>query len=683
MDHATVKLLRQAAGYIKEGKQKAARKILVELLRDDPEVDQAWYMLSFTVPLVDRQIYALEQALRANPNNDKALSRLMKLQAGEKGTKEEAPPQIQKPVRSAQMPQEEQESVSGDDLLFQRLLGEDKPEEPLQVEPQPAEESHADEVVTDGAAEVVEEVEPEAKELKEEKYSKRVFGIRRGIFLLVILILIFISIGILGYSDQIKSFIAGGQNGGVGNQGDAAAGDGNGGSGAAAQTPEPTPTSGIDLPPVWTPTPTVLVEPTQSPDSPLVDLSSVLIDFDRLLAPNSATVGEFDEIKAQMSAIMDDVEFPSLNGYIVDDTKIQEVLAEYERQDDYRDLSDQAGLFLTALGLSDSAGMTDSLMQNMWVDPNGTLFFADTGNVLVTDFDTSMYQKSSYAQAVAQNYRNGQVSFADLGIFPMCSIVDQGCEIAYAVAKGEAAFFAEMWAEEYFSETAMEEFLAEPIDWFTVPSDGSPPPFMEASLSLPHMYGKALVDDIFELGRMDAIDDLYDDLPTTTEQLLHLEKYLAHEEAVEIDFVDVSESLGVSWQNVYNGSLGEWKTYLLMAHGADLDSQLDEETAQDAGAGWGGDYAQLFYRLSTEDFVAVVEWAWDSGTDAAQFTNVFSAHLQNQSGANPVTINEGAACFESNAQVDCIFSNDDNVVWIKAPDQSLISLILGEFGFAD
>jgi hypothetical protein len=687
MDQATVKLLRQAAVHIKEGSFKSARKILVEILRDNPEIDQAWYMLSFTVPVLDRQIYALEEALKVNPTNEKAMARLRKLQGGEeqqtedffsyKATRE---PAEDEPVSDASPAQETREEISGDDLLSQRLLGEEEPEEPLAFK-EPAESESFEE----GVPEELEETEgiTEKAELREDekKETKRVFGIRRGIFVLIMLIAIFISLGILGYKDQIRGLIAGFQDGGSGNQGEVAAGDGDDASGGIASTPEPTPTEGIDLPPVWTPTPTSPAAPTDEPDETQKDFSSVLIDFDRLLIPDEATKEEFDEIKAQLSAIMDDADLPATDGFIVEEEKILEVLTEFAHLYEYRDAAQQAGLLFTAIGLSDSGENTDSFMQNMWADPNGTLLFADTGNVLVADFDTSVYQKYSYAQSVVQNYRNDLNSYEDLGIYPMCSAIDQECEVAYAITKGEAAFFAEMWANEYFGETAAEEFDVEPVNWFTISPDPEPLPFMEASLSLPHGYGKSLIDAIFELGRLEALDDLYDDLPTTTEQLMHLEKYLAHEEAVEIDHVDVADGLGISWQRVFDGSLGEWKTYSLMAHGVDLDAQLSEDQSRVAAAGWGGDHAQVYYRLSTQDFVAVVEWAWDTNTDVIEFTNAYTSHLRNQNGARALAVLEETTCFETDGKVDCIFSNGSNVVWVQAPDAPTITLILNDFGF--
>jgi len=79
MDKKITNSLRQALDLIKSGKVKSARPILVEILKTNPDIEQAWYMLSFAVPNKERQIYALNQVLRINPGHEKARDRLAKL----------------------------------------------------------------------------------------------------------------------------------------------------------------------------------------------------------------------------------------------------------------------------------------------------------------------------------------------------------------------------------------------------------------------------------------------------------------------------------------------------------------------------------------------------------------------------------------------------------------------------
>lgn len=66
-------------GQIRAGKAEKARAALVDLLRKEPNNAQAWYLLSFTLDDPQRQEYAVLQALRINPEFEKARNRLLRL----------------------------------------------------------------------------------------------------------------------------------------------------------------------------------------------------------------------------------------------------------------------------------------------------------------------------------------------------------------------------------------------------------------------------------------------------------------------------------------------------------------------------------------------------------------------------------------------------------------------------
>jgi len=80
MVHNLADSFKKALGLIQSGKPDAARPILLEILRDDEAIEQAWFLLSYTLPPGEEQEYALNQALRINPDFDRARKRLEKLQ---------------------------------------------------------------------------------------------------------------------------------------------------------------------------------------------------------------------------------------------------------------------------------------------------------------------------------------------------------------------------------------------------------------------------------------------------------------------------------------------------------------------------------------------------------------------------------------------------------------------------
>ena len=67
----------------------AARPILLEILKKDENIEQAWFLLSYTLPPGEKQEYALNQALKINPEFDRARDRLEKLKVQEGGIQPE------------------------------------------------------------------------------------------------------------------------------------------------------------------------------------------------------------------------------------------------------------------------------------------------------------------------------------------------------------------------------------------------------------------------------------------------------------------------------------------------------------------------------------------------------------------------------------------------------------------
>lgn len=82
-------LLREAESYLAAQDVAAAQLVLEKILNRNPENPQAWYLASFAVSSHRNQVSALKQALRIDPNHEKAKIRLAKLEAKSKSTKEQ------------------------------------------------------------------------------------------------------------------------------------------------------------------------------------------------------------------------------------------------------------------------------------------------------------------------------------------------------------------------------------------------------------------------------------------------------------------------------------------------------------------------------------------------------------------------------------------------------------------
>jgi hypothetical protein len=114
-------------------------------------------------------------------------------------------------------------------------------------------------------------------------------------------------------------------------------------------------------------------------------------------------------------------------------------------------------------------------------------------------------------------------------------------------------------------------------------------------------------------GGFAAIDRAYAKPPSTTEQVLHPEKYAAGEAAAAIDLSKAATFLKASgWAEAYATTLGELGTALV------LESHFPREDLGAASAGWAGDALAVFTKDGQGPLVL---WAtaWDREADAAEF----------------------------------------------------------------
>lgn len=73
--------LQQAEKLLREGRKQAALPLLAEYLSGNPDSARAWWMLSYAVPDLKRQIDCLEKVLQLEPENKTAQARLEKIKA--------------------------------------------------------------------------------------------------------------------------------------------------------------------------------------------------------------------------------------------------------------------------------------------------------------------------------------------------------------------------------------------------------------------------------------------------------------------------------------------------------------------------------------------------------------------------------------------------------------------------
>jgi hypothetical protein len=112
------------------------------------------------------------------------------------------------------------------------------------------------------------------------------------------------------------------------------------------------------------------------------------------------------------------------------------------------------------------------------------------------------------------------------------------------------------------------------------------PHVMRTSLAAPYLYGTLFVHALRRRGGWEAVNRAWDDPPTTSEQILHLDKWLAHEAPIKID-PPVFGTLGAGWTLADEDSEGELGTRIA------FEEWMDAKSAAEISGGWGGDRGAL------------------------------------------------------------------------------------------
>ena len=148
------------------------------------------------------------------------------------------------------------------------------------------------------------------------------------------------------------------------------------------------------------------------------------------------------------------------------------------------------------------------------------------------------------------------------------------------------------------------------------PSERTPSIVRKANL-FPRTEGKRFVEDLFlSNNSWDTVNGAYNNPPSSTEQVLHADKYFANEPPVPVSLKGFPGLMSDGWSLTAMNTMGE---FLLRSY---LEEHLSEERAGEAAEGWGGD---TYILMSNAEWgrLLVALFTFDSVPDATEFNSAF------------------------------------------------------------
>lgn len=203
----------------------------------------------------------------------------------------------------------------------------------------------------------------------------------------------------------------------------------------------------------------------------------------------------------------------------------------------------------------------------------------------------------------------------------------------------------------------------------------SAPYVVQREYVFPYREGGNFVASLYRDFGWKSIDGAFFNVPQSTEQILHPDKYINAESPIAVHLPDFLERLGPGWTVVEKDTLGElfFQSYLMTG------GSIDE--GRQAAAGWGGDSYVLLKNIDSSGLL-IISIVWDTLNDAIEFYDLFLSLTQNRTDGKLEFLGENsnlARIFLDQEASIAVKLKDEETVIIFAPSNQVFSTAISFF----
>jgi hypothetical protein len=172
--------------------------------------------------------------------------------------------------------------------------------------------------------------------------------------------------------------------------------------------------------------------------------------------------------------------------------------------------------------------------------------------------------------------------------------------------------------------------------------DRKTPYYFQEIMAAPYTEGFNFIKQVVKAGGWDMVNSVYRDLPDSTEQILHGEKYLVNRDFPSLVKMNrIADELAGGWKKVDENTIGELRLKIIINN---FFPSLGRNIAHE---GWGGDT----YRIYEKDGKWLSLWftVWDTPQDAKEFSEIYIKILKKKHSSMKIKKEIKGACLEAEA----------------------------------
>lgn len=264
-----------------------------------------------------------------------------------------------------------------------------------------------------------------------------------------------------------------------------------------------------------------------------------------------------------------------------------------------------------------------------------------------------------------------QDQYFDLELLDDESLESEQFFALQALAEGDAMLVQTIYLTGgYFDQQQLFDLMGDTFNIDTAVLE-SAPPILAHELEFPYVSGLAFVQSLYDSGGFAAVDQAWQNLPQSTEQILHPDRYLAGDTPQIVALEPLTDTLGIGWQLVDEDSLGE---FYLREY---LSQQIDSSQVDTAATGWGGDRYAVYWNEEEQNTVMVLKLSWDTLADAEEFAAAYSDYPSRLFGVNAGDQAGGGLCWQGE-YVLCLYESGDESLVIRAPDIDMATAVAAQ-----
>jgi hypothetical protein len=182
-----------------------------------------------------------------------------------------------------------------------------------------------------------------------------------------------------------------------------------------------------------------------------------------------------------------------------------------------------------------------------------------------------------------------------------------------SLVEGDAVLSQTIYAYQYLTKAEFQQLMDQANSVPRTVLD-SAPRYVRDSLLFPYDQGLNFATELYKANGFDKIDAALADPPTSSEQILHPEKYLQvpRDDPQVVALPPLTSTLGTGWTLADADTTGEFDQQVLLE-----ENGISQTEAETAAAGWGGGSYALY--MNGGDGLLIQTLSWDTPKDADEY----------------------------------------------------------------